>query len=160
MGCVPELVGALLGQQAVQLFQGAAAAAANNHSRRSVQQALSVAAAAAQAGISWRPDAVVGPALQALVCEMWGFEQAQQRQQRGSQPQMVQQSAQQQQQRVTQCINALRSVMAEMNPHWDDGEQHDSQEFFLALLQYVHVSKKGESAGGHRHTGVDVGEQK
>jgi hypothetical protein len=68
---------------------------------------------------------------------MWGFEQAQQRQQRVSQPQMVQQSAQQQLQRVTRCMDALRSVMAEMNPHWDDGEQWDSQEFCLALLQAV-----------------------
>jgi hypothetical protein len=144
LGCVPELVGALLGQQAVQLFQGATADAANNRSRRSVQQALAVAAAAAQAGITWRPDAAVGPALQALVCEMWGFEQAQQRHQRGSPSQMVQRSVQHQQQlqRVTQCMHALRSVMAEVDPRWDDGDQWDCQEFCLALLQTVHVSAK------------------
>jgi hypothetical protein len=146
LGCVPELVGALLGQQAVQLFQGAAADAANNRSRRSVQQALTAAAAAAQVGIAWRPDAAVGPALQALVCEVWGFEQAHQRHQRSSPSQMVQRSVQHQQQlhRVTQCMHALRSVMAEVDPRWDDGDQWDCQEFCLALLQTVHVSANAQ----------------
>lgn len=146
LGCVPELVGVLLGPQAVQLFQEAAAGAARQHGRRSrVTRALAAAAAAAQEGIDWRRGAAVGPALQALVGEVWGFQQATQasRLQRGSPSQTVQRSLQHQQQlqRVTQCMAALRCAMAESDPRWDDGDQWDCQEFCLALLQTVHVSE-------------------
>jgi ubiquitin C-terminal hydrolase len=145
LACVPELVGVLLGPQAAQLFQEAAADAAQQLGRRSrVTRALAAAAAAAQEGIDWRPGAAVGPALQALVGEMWGFQQDTQasRQQRGSPSQTVQRSLQHQQQlqRVTQCMAELRCAMAESDPRWDDGDQWDCQEFCLALLQTVHVS--------------------
>jgi ubiquitin C-terminal hydrolase len=146
--CVPELVGALLGQQAVQLLRTAAADAANNRSKSSIQHALLVAAAAAQAGIAWLPKATVGPALQQLVCEMWGFQQLQDRSQRSSpsrrqpaqRPQGQLQEQQQQLQRVTACMAALREAMAELDLRWDDGDQWDCQEFALTLLQTVHVS--------------------
>jgi ubiquitin C-terminal hydrolase len=146
--CVPELVGALLGQQAVQLLRAAAADATNNRSKASVQRALLVAAAAAQAGIAWLPKASVGPALQQLVREMWGFQELQERSQGSSpvrkqvaqRPQAQLQEQQQQLQRVTACMTALREAMAEVDPRWDDGDQWDCQEFALTLLQMVHVS--------------------
>lgn len=141
LGCVPELVGALLGQQAVPLFLGAATDAANNRSKASMHNALLDAAAAAQDGIDWLPNAAVGPALQALVCEMWGFQAPQQRRPRGSPgPQRQQYHPQ----GVSQCMEALRTAMAELDPRWDDGDQWDCQEFCLALLQAVHVSRAGQ----------------
>lgn len=153
LACVPELVGALLGPQALHLFQGAAVEASNKHWGRSIRHALLAAVAAAQDGIDWRPDALVGPALQALVCEMWGFSRQHPHQRlqdlssypgspcQQQQQQLVGRVQQQQQlQRVTACMDALRSAMAESDPRWDDGDQWDCQEFCLALLQLVHVS--------------------
>lgn len=133
LGCVPEFVGALLGRQALLLFKQAAADAAINCSRRSIQQALAAAAAAAAVGIEWVSNATVGPALQALLCEMWGFQQQCQQQQQ----QLV--HRQQQLYRVTDCMDELRSAMADIDPRWDDGEQWDVSEAITQLLQIVHV---------------------
>jgi hypothetical protein len=103
-----------------------------------MHNALLDAAAAAQDGIDWLPNAAVGPALQALVFEMWGFQAPQQRRYRGSPgPQRQQYHPQ----GVSQCMEALRTAMAELDPRWDDGDQWDCQEFCLALLQAVHVSR-------------------
>jgi ubiquitin C-terminal hydrolase len=110
-----------------------AAAASSNSS--SGQRALTAAAAAAQAGVQWAPGAKVGPALQALVCNMWGPKQQQQ----------------QQQQRLRGHMTSLRQALADADLisgcKWVDGCQQDCSEFVLALLQQLHFEANRVPAG-------------
>jgi hypothetical protein len=147
--CVQELVGSMLGPQAVQLLQGAAAAhAASSSSSSSVQGALLAAARAAHVGVQWVPGTTVGPAFQALVREMWGCGQRGQGSTQGlgsslhSRQLGHKAQPKQQRQRVSACMKALREAMAQVDifNRWNNELQQDCTEFALALLHQLHVS--------------------